>query len=206
MAAAWIWGLAAALYAAFRLWYDGRRRPLRADEVEAAVARLREAPDTTPERLERMRRFLEADDGGEFVMLNLVRLHPEPVARPGGGASEPAERVLEAYTRPFLRALLRRAGHPLFVGPAAGGYLEAWGVEPDPGWSFAGLIRYRSRRDLVALATHPAFEPAHVFKRAAVANTLAFPVRPRLRVGLSPRGAAALVLALAAALAHLALA
>ena len=204
---AWgIWLAATGLYAAFRLWYDGVRRPLAPDEVKAGLARLESQPDADPARLARVRAFLEADDGREFVMVNLVRLAPDPVARPDAEGAEPASRLLERYTRPFLRALLRRAGHPVFVGPAVGGYLESWGVEADPGWSFAGLIRYRSRRDMLALASHPDFAPIHAFKRAAVARTLAFPVQARLQPALSPRHGVGLLLALAAAIAHLALA
>lgn len=206
MAAWWIWGLALALYAGFRLWYDGRRRPLSPEEVKAALERFASYPDIDAARLARVREFLERDDGREFVMVNLLELHAGKVAPPGGGAPRPAADVLRGYTGPFLRALLRRAGHPLFVGPAVGGNLEQWGVEAGPGWSFAGLIRYRSRRDMVALATHPSFADAHLFKRAAIACTFAFPVRPALPLASPLRAGVGLVLALAAALAHLALA
>ena len=66
------------------------------------------------------------------------------------------------------------------------------------------MIRYRSRRDMMELATDPAFEPAHVFKVASMANTLAFPLRPAFVV-LGPRVWVALLLALLAALGQLAL-
>lgn len=199
-----IWLTALGLYAGFRLWYDGLRRPLAPEEVKAGLARLEAQPDADPARLARVRAFLEADDGREFVMVNLIRLAPHAVAPPDGGAPQPPARVLEAYTRPFLRALLRRAGHPVFVGPAVGGHLESWDVPDDPGWTFTGLIRYRSRRDMLALATHPDFAPIHAYKRAAIASTFAFPAQARLQPGLSPRIWVGLLLALAAALAHLA--
>jgi hypothetical protein len=111
--------------------------------------------------------------------------------------------VLEGYTDHFMRALFLRAGHPAFAGPAAGRYLEHWEVAPDPGWSFTGIIRYRSRRDMAELATAAEFEPAHVFKRAAIANTFAFPVTPGV-LFFGPRIWVALALALLAALGHLA--
>jgi hypothetical protein len=52
------------------------------------------------------------------------------------------------------------------------------------------------------LATHPAFEPAHAYKVAAMASTLAFPVAPATLL-LGPRVWVALVVGLLAALAHL---
>jgi hypothetical protein len=150
-----------------------------------------------------MRGFLESDDGGEFYMVNLIRLQPDPVRPPDGGAPAPAARVLQGYAGPFMRALFRRGGHPALGGQAAAGYLEAWGVEKNPGWTMAGIIRYRSRRDLIELASSPAFAPIHLFKNAAIANTLAFPIAPA-RLFFSPRVVAALALALAAALVTLA--
>jgi len=56
---------------------------------------------------------------------------------------------------------------------------------------------------MMEIATDPAFGPSHVFKVAAISNTLAFPTTPRLQLG--PRLFAALGLALLAALGHLAL-
>lgn len=201
MHAAWIWGAALVGYGLFSLWYDNWRGPLRPQEIEVLLERARAQSGIEPDRVDAVRAFLEADDGREFLMVNLLRLQPEPVAVPGGGAKQPAREVLEGYTKHFMPALLRRAGHPALIGRAAGSYVERWGVEPDPGWSVAGVIRYRSRRDMMELAADPAFEPAHVFKVAALANTLAFPVSPV--IAFSPRVHVALVLALLAALAQL---
>lgn len=195
----WIWAGAALLYAAFWTWYVGFGRPLTKAEVDAYVAKLSPELGVDPERRERMRAFLESDDGGEFFMVNLIRLNPGQVTPPGGGPPAPAADVLEGYTGPFLRALLLRGGHPALAGRAAAGYLEEWGVEKNPGWTFSGVIRYRSRRDLVELATMPQFAPIHAFKHAAMSNTLAFPIAPA-RIFFSPRIVAALVLALAASL------
>ena len=192
-----LWGTALALYAAFWLWYVGIPNPLTPAEVDAALAQVEVSQRPTPAQMTALRAFLEADDGGEFFMLNLVRMQPGEVEVPGGGAREPAPRALERYTGPFLGALLRRAGHPAFVAPAAGTYLERWNVAPDPGWSFAGVIRYRSRRDMIELVTDPAFEPWHAHKLAAIATTLAFPVAPA-RVWIGPRIWVALVVALLA--------
>ncbi len=198
----WIWGVALVVYGLFSLWYNNWRGPLEPAEIEMVVKRAADAPDATPERLAVLRAFLENDDGGEFFMLNLLRANPEPVAV-GDEPPAPAREVLRRYTGYFMPHLFRRAGHPAFVGPAAGGYVEHWGVEENPGWTFAGIIRYRSRRDMLELATDPRFASAHEYKLAALANTLAFPVAPALQV-VGPRVWVGLVLALLAALAQLA--
>ena len=87
MRALWIWAAAIALYGLFALWYDNWSGPLATEEIEIYLARLEET-DRDPERLARMRAFLEADDGGEFFMVNLIRLHEGEVSVPGSG--EPA--------------------------------------------------------------------------------------------------------------------
>ena len=203
MTAWWIWGGALALYAAFLLWYDNWRGPLTKDEIETYMARAAQNAQIAPDSLATVRRFLEADDGREFYMLNLLAAHREPVEDPVSGEKRPAAEVMKGYTDHFMPALFRRAGHPAFAGRAAGGYVEHWGVEENPGWSFSGIIRYRSRRDMIELATDPRFEPAHAYKIAALAHTLAFPVAP-VPIFVGPRVWIGLGLALAAALGQLA--
>jgi len=200
----WIWLVAAFLYGAFSLWYNNWRGPLTAEEIEKFGKRWEQSKNAPPaDVIDAARGFMESDDGGEFFMLNLIKLHPGEIPVPGSDEKEPAPKLLRRYTGYFMPQVLRRAGHPAFVGPAAGRYMEHWGVEPDPGWTFSGIIRYRSRRDLMELATDPRFDPAHVCKIAAIANTLAFPVAPATLV-LGPRVWVALLLALLAALGHLA--
>ncbi len=196
---AWIWAGAVVCYAAFWAWYVGFGGPLTKAEVDAYLAKLSPELGVDAERRERMRTFLESDDGGEFFMVNLIRLQPGQVTPPGGGQPAPAMEVLEGYTGPFMRALLLRGGHPALIGRAAAGYLEEWGVEKNPGWSASGIIRYRSRRDLVELATDPQFAGIHAFKSVAMSNTLAFPIAPA-RMFFSPRVTAALLIALVASL------
>ena len=200
-----IWTLAVLFYGAFWLWYVGVPRPLTREEIDAHMATLAASQiDSTPEQRARVRAFLEADDGREFFMLNLVRVNPGPVAAPGSSEPRDARSVLDGYTRHFMPALFRRAGHPAFFGRAAGGYLEQWNVASDPGWSFGAAIRYRSRRDMIELVVDPRFANAHEYKAAAIGTTFAFPTSPGF-VMIGPKIWMGLVLALAAALAQLAL-
>jgi hypothetical protein len=200
MAAWMIWAAAVVCYAVFWAWYVGFGGPLTKQEVDAYVAKLSPELGVDGERKERFRAFLESDDGGEFFMVNLIRLQPGQVTPPGGGKPAPAMEVLEGYTGPFMRALFLRGGHPALLGRAAAGYLEEWGVEKNPGWTASGIIRYRSRRDLAELATDSRFAGIHAFKNAAMSNTLAFPIAPA-RLFFSPRIVVGLALALAASLA-----
>jgi hypothetical protein len=204
MTALLIWGTAGLIYAGFSLWYNSLRGPLSPAEIDVYMERLRTQSGATAERLAPVREFLAADDGREFFMVNLIRMHDGPVKEPGTGQEKSAREALSGYTRYFLVALFRRAGHPVWGGPSAGHYVEHWGTEPDPGWTLALVVRYRSRRDMIDLAADPRFAPAHAYKVAAMSNTLAFPVSPGYAV-FGARFGFALVVALIAALLHLAI-
>lgn len=199
-----IWGAALLLYLAFRRWYDGPRRPLTPAEIDDLMARLERVSSADAQERATLRAFLEQDDGREFAMLNLVKLAPEPIPHPRTGEPTPALKLLEEYTKPFFRALLRRGGHPAIAARKIGGYVDSWNVPPDPGWSIIGYIRYRSRRDLMELIVDPRFQDAHAFKVASTPVTLSFPTEPRILVFLSPRIWVGLTIALLAALVHLA--
>jgi hypothetical protein len=150
-----------------------------------------------------LREFLEADDGKEFVMCNLVKLFPHQVAHPFTGALTPAQDLLQEYVKQFVGVLLSGGGHPVVASRKVAGYIDAWNAPPDPGWSIAGMMRYRSRRDMMILATNEKFLKAHPFKHAAVQQTFSFPTQVVAEMVLRPRSAVGLVLSLVAALVHL---
>jgi hypothetical protein len=194
------WLVAALLYAAFRLWYDGVAPPLTAAEVEGYVVRMSER-GAPAERLALLRDFLAADDGRDFAMANFIAFEnrPEPVGemRPG----ESGRAALERYMAYMTPALLARASHPILGGDAAAPAVEVWGLPGAERWSMAGVVRYRSRRDMIEIASDPRFREAHVYKRAAMSKTIAVPIAPYFVAG-GPRLAVALALTAAAAIAH----
>lgn len=198
------WAPALALYAGFLVWYVNWRGRVTPAELDALMKRLEAsgAGDNGRNDLATMRALLEADDGRQFFMLNLVRVSPGKVADPVTGAMRSARSVLEGYTKVFMPALLARGGHPAIVARKVGGYVDAWGVEPDPGWTIVGYMRYRSRRDLALLASDPRFAGAHDFKFAAMPNTFSFPTQPQLLALASPSVWVGLLLACAAAVAQ----
>lgn len=204
MSALVIWLGAAGLYAAFRLWYDNWRGPLRPEEVERHLAALQPTAGAALNDLPALRRFLEEDDGREFTMLNLVRIAPGEVPHPETGVPTPAAKLLRGYIAGFLPTLLRTGGHPALQARKVGPYIDAWNAAPDPGWTIVGMVRYRSRRDMARLATAPRFTAAHPFKAAAIPVTFSFPTQISGGLLLGPRVWVALVLALAAALLQLA--
>ena len=199
-----IWLLALLAYLAFRLWYDGLRKPLTAEEVEEYARLLEQRGDFDALDQAVMRKFLEEDDGKEFIMMNLLQFNPSPMKHPDTGQDARADSVLQEYFRPFMGQVVRRAGHPVIAGRAVGGYLDAWNTPPDPGWHAVGLIRYRSRRDCIELSlASEKFREIHKYKIAALKQTFAFPAQTQMSLYASPRVTVAMALALAAAFSQL---
>lgn len=203
MTGTWIWLTAACMYALFRGWYDNWRGPLTPAEVEAFMEKAKALGSDSNNDLAIFHKFLEQDDGREFIMLNLVRIAPGLIPDPETGKPTSGMELLNRYTRPFMRRLIARGGHPTIVARKVGGYFDAWRVEADPGWSVMGYMRYRSRRDVATLAIDPFFVGIHKFKLAGTAETFSFPTQPILTLHVSPRIWLGLLIALIAALTHL---
>lgn len=200
-----IWTSALLGYVLFRLWYDNWSGPLKPAEIERFLAQLEGRWEATGNSPAILRAFLEADDGREFVMLNLVKAQMDEVRDPATGRKVQGFELLKRYSRRFMPVLLRNGGHPGIVGRKVGGYIDAWNTEADPGWTLFGLMRYRSRRDMIKLASDPRFRDAHPEKILGTLATYSFPTQRMMTFYLGPRVTVALVLALAAALAHLGL-
>lgn len=200
------WLLALIVYGLFLAWYQNWRGPLSDEEVRQYRARLEASPMAEQGNVQEVADFLARDDGRAFLMVNLIKLAREPVADPETGVPRPAADLLDEYTRVFLGAALRRASHPVLVAAKVGGYLDAWNVEPDPGWTALGLVRYRSRRDLAELLLMDGVDAAHDYKIAAMPATFAFPAQVRMGLMLGPQIWVGLLLALFAASGSLAVA
>lgn len=203
----WVWAIALAAYGLFLGWYVNWRGALRAAEVDAFMAKISstDAGDNGRNELETLRRFLSADDGREFFMLNVVRMASHDVPDPVTGQLRSPREVMAGYTKMFMPALLARGGHPAMAARKIGGFFDTWGMDDSPEWSFIGYMRYRSRRDLAVLVCDPRFSGAHDYKYAAMPQTYNFPTRPMILTLASPKAWVPLALALAAALAQVAL-
>lgn len=202
-AGTWIWGTAVVLSVAFTAWYHNWSGPLTAAEIDSYVEQLQGRPGSNPEAIMTLKSFLEADDGREFVMLNVIKLHPDPQPHPQTGEPTDAAELLGTYSSAFMGRLLRSAGHPVFVADKAGPFVDTFGITERPDWTFTSMVRYRSRRDLAEAATYEGFPGAHMFKTAAIEQTFNFPTQTRLQLFLSPALLVPLLLLFAASLTHL---
>ena len=185
-----IWSTALLTYAAFWYWYVGFRKKITREEVEQTMRLFDDVDSHSSQQIEHLRNFLANDDGKDFVMVNLLQLC-KPVVD--------SKQKLDTYQKIFLGSLLRKAGHPVLIARAASGNIENIDSDQADNWGAAGLVRYRSRRDLMEILPHTIGSEHHGLKLAALDKTLAFPASPWFMLG-GPRIVVALVIALIAAL------
>ena len=192
----WIWLVLVGLYAIFFGWYTSFEGPLSVDEIAHYMARIESRePPPSPERVTMLRKFMEEDTGDDFVMVNVIDMYETPLQIEGVQPGESSDEVLAKYMEYMLPELFARACHPVLYGQAASSVMDLMNAEGMEEWSAGAGMRYRSRRDMLEIATNPAFASSHEFKIAAMRKTIAFPIDPWSQLG-DPRLVLALLLAL----------
>ena len=132
----------------------------------------------TGESVPRLRRFMTEDNGDQFLMVNLLEM-----AAPDPGRDLSSEESLGRYMEHMTPELFKRACHPVLAGPVVFRALDLAGIDGAEHWTTVGVMRYRSRRDIVEIAVNPIFGDKHDFKMAALEKTIAVPVEPQLHFG-----------------------
>ena len=188
-----IWIIASIIYAVFFCWYIGFKKVITAAEVDSAMAIYDSHTALTDKQKTHLRHFFSRDDGKDFVMVNLIQLK-EP--------KHESSAKLTTYQRVFLSALIRRAGHPILISQAASGNIENLACHEKNSWTAAGMVRYRSRRDLMEILPATIGSEHHVLKLSALDKTFAFPASPWFIVG-GPKPLTPLVIALIATVTQL---
>ena len=184
MARLLLWLIPALLYGAFAFWYTNTGGPLTGEEIARHLARF-QAMGYDQAQLQAVERFMREDQGRQFLMVNAIDLKDalNETQAPGKGQGETPQRLMDSYMAFMLPALTSRACHLAFLGSAVGQALDLAGIEGAENWDVAGVMRYRSRRDLVEITSDPAFEESHAFKVAALAKTIAYPVEAPFHPG-----------------------
>ena len=202
MKSALLWLAAGLAYAGFFAWYTNLDGPLTEDEIQTHLATMRANPDSDPEVVARLERFMRTDTGNDFVMINIIDLNETPPTMPATGPGADATALLGHYMEHMYSAWVSRACHPVFAGPAVGDTIDLQGIEGAEHWEQAGLIRWRSRRDIMEVVLDPRFGGRHDYKLHAITKTIAYPVEPTLNLG-DPRLLLALLLIALTAVVHL---
>jgi hypothetical protein len=185
-----IWGSALILFLIFCSWYIGFNKPVTQQEIDEIKIFLKQG-GKSEEEINIFTQFFEKDDGKEFLMVNIMELK-QPLNQ--------SAKNLMTYSKGFLGMLIKMAGHPIFAGKAAGGYLENINM-PAQNWHSVFIVRYRCRRDFLKIIKL-AFGQVHNYKIISLEKTFAQPVTVMANP-FNGSKSVALLLALMAAIAHI---
>lgn len=181
------WLTLGALYFSFYFWYTDVGGKLSQDEVQAFIAKHEQnlvnsgVPLDSEEfqrRVDFLRGFMEEDTGKQFIMVNSIEMNRNPVDVDGANPGESSDQLMARYMEHMWPNLLKRACHPIFFGESISKTMDIVGIEGAEIWDQAALMRYKSRRAFVEIATHPDMQDRHKFKTASLEKTIAYPVEP----------------------------
>ncbi len=168
------------LYLAFLFWYGGKSKPLTAIEVDMMLAELKKRAgkqDSEEESsiLQQFRDLTQNDDGREYYMVNLMKFRQKALYPAGSPFDDDPMAANARYSRAILPLLLKHGGHPVFLGQVQGRFLHP---EQADDWDQVGMVRYRSRRDMLKMAVEIAGIGIDIHKWASLEKTQVFPVKP----------------------------
>ena len=192
----WIWLSSGLLYVLFFSWYTSFGGPLTEEEIGKYLEHF-DQRGVQPEQRIMLERFMRADTGDDFVVLNAIDLYETPLQIEGVEPDDSSSDVLDKYMKFMYPALFARASHPVIFGEAANTAIDLMNAPGMEHWTQGAMMRYRSRRDFFDITSNPAFSGSHDFKVAALRKTIAFPIDPWFQLG-DPRLVVALLLGLLA--------
>ena len=187
-----LWLFPTLLYTVFVLWYTDLGGPLSSEEVDEFIEVMTNN-GIAPERVDYYAQFLRNDSGRQCLMVNNLDMNDNPPVVKGAPANADADTLLGLYMEHMIPALLKRACHPVLMGPAVYSAIDITGIENGQAWTDAAVFRYRSRRSFMEIISNPAILGPHDFKLAALDKTIAYPMETDLYLG-DPRLLLALIL------------
>ena len=176
-----IWASLIIIYLGFFFWYTDLGGKLDSEEIDFFLEKLQENnSDLDSDMYESIKNFMENDSGRQFLMVNNVDINENPEDVEGAEPGESAASLLGRYMEHMYSQLFKRACHPIFAGKAVWTAMDIIGIEGAENWDQAALMRYKSRRAFMEIATHPDMFGKHQFKIAALEKTIAYPVETQL--------------------------
>ena len=181
------WIILGAVYIGFFFWYTDMGGRLSQEEIQGFIKQHEQNiiengvfsnSEELQLRIDFLRRFMEEDNGRQFIMVNNIEMNKNPADVPGANPGESADQLMSRYMEYMWPNLLKRASHPIFMSNAVYQSMDLVGIDGAETWDQAALMRYKSRRTMMEIVTNPDMMDRHEFKIAALQKTIAYPVEP----------------------------
>ena len=92
------WLVISVIYVGFFSWYTSFKGPLSQQEIDHYLGKV----NATPEELASFRKFMEDDDGDDFVMINIMEMYDTPLQIDGVEPGATTDEVLAKYMEYML--------------------------------------------------------------------------------------------------------
>ena len=181
------WIILGAVYIGFFFWYTDMGGRLSQEEIQGFIKQHEQNiidngvfsnSEELQLRIDFLRKFMEEDNGRQFIMVNNIEMNKNPEDVVGANPGESADQLMSRYMEYMWPNLLKRASHPIFMSNAVYQSMDLVGIEGAETWDQAALMRYKSRRTMMEIVTNPDMMDRHGFKIAALQKTIAYPVEP----------------------------
>ncbi|HEY9161523.1 MAG TPA: hypothetical protein VIS94_10600 [Desulfomonilia bacterium] len=164
------------IYLIFLNWnYRWLKKPLTKAEIDRLSAK-GGYDDMSAVGKANFRRFMEADDGKPFYMVNLMKYREKALYHEGEFPDvKTGEDAAKLYNRAVIKELIKRGSYPVFYSRKMANL-----ISDSDGTDFfehVGIVRYRSRRDLLNMVESPVYEECIKHKWASLEKTVAVPTR-----------------------------
>jgi hypothetical protein len=164
-------------------WAGGRMSREEVDQYLVQIDKNLEWPEPTKSyMMESLREWGYADDGKEFMMLNMMRYHDELLEYPGSikdfeGTPKESNYTYELGTKEIL---LAQGGYPAAWGEVnlSRNVARADAADANTNWNRVGFARYPNRRGFFRLMADPEYGKQSAYKLMG-AHTNLIPMTPQ---------------------------
>ena len=163
-------------YVFFFIWYTNLSGPLNDKEIKFFMKVISERDVNDEQRMERLRKFMEEDDGKDFFMVNFLDYNDTPETMPATGKGASSSNLVNYYMEYMYPEMFKRASHPVFFSDVFFPAMDIVSAEGMEDWDNVALVRYRSRKDMLQIGLNPIFDERHPYKIEALDKTIAIPV------------------------------
>lgn len=163
-------------YVFFFIWYTNLSGPLNDKEIKFFMKVISERAVNDEQRMERLRKFMEEDDGKDFFMVNFLDYNDTPETMPATGKGASSSNLMNYYMEYMYPEMFKRASHPVFFSNVFFPAMDIVSAEGMEDWDNVALVRYRSRKDMLQIGLNPIFDERHPYKIEALDKTIAIPV------------------------------
>ena len=178
------------MYFAFLIWYSGSGDKMTPTEIKRGIDTLKayalENEEVssfygTDNTIDSLNTMALTDDGGEFIMVNLIKYRDIAKYPENSKWSNDTDPMIAEQRYFEGLKMFRKVGHPIFFSKVVSKFID----DSDSGeWDVVILVRYRSMRDLFNMAIDAAVSGNSIHKWASIEKTNVFPVKSQISLFL----------------------